>query len=149
MCSMIIQFKREEQNMCGHRGLMNNSEQQTFSILVPRNLRLFYDRLILPLQKSANNQFAGFNQNGVNGSGGVVINGHKNSVEFNFEKTIMAYHNLNRFFGAFIDHALKDLDYTIQEKNILETVLDCELQSFITESESLMNYSIFDINLGF
>lgn len=146
MCSMIIQFKREEQNMCGHRGLMNNSEQQTFSILVPRNLRLFYDRLILPLQKSANNQFAGYNHNGGNG-GGVIINGHKNSVEFNFEKTIMAYHNLNRFFGAFIDHALKDFDYTIQEKNILESVLDCELQSFITESEFLIKYFILHFDL--
>ena len=39
MCSMIIQFRREEENMCGHRGLMPGSEQQTYCFLAPKNLR--------------------------------------------------------------------------------------------------------------
>lgn len=39
MCSMIMQLRREEDNVCGRRGLLLNSEQQTYSILVPKNLR--------------------------------------------------------------------------------------------------------------
>lgn len=39
MCSMILQLKREEDNVCGHRGLLPSSEQQTYSFLAPKNLR--------------------------------------------------------------------------------------------------------------
>lgn len=41
MLSMILQFKREEENLCGHRGLIVGNEHQTFSILAPKNLRTF------------------------------------------------------------------------------------------------------------
>ncbi|KAJ6624104.1 Meckelin, partial [Pseudolycoriella hygida] len=38
MCSMILQLKREEDNICGHRGLLPSSEQQTYSFQAPKNL---------------------------------------------------------------------------------------------------------------
>lgn len=90
MCSMIIQFRREEENMCGHRGLMPGSEQQTYSVVAPGNLRVFYDKLIMTLQRP--------NQ--------ILKQNHfdNKTNEMNFERTIMAYYNINRFFGAFIDH---------------------------------------------
>uniref|UniRef100_A0A1B0CTN3 Putative meckelin n=1 Tax=Lutzomyia longipalpis TaxID=7200 RepID=A0A1B0CTN3_LUTLO len=47
ICSMILQFRQEER---GQRGLTPGSELQTYSLLAPKNLRIFYDRLILPLQ---------------------------------------------------------------------------------------------------
>lgn len=39
MCSMLQQLRRESENMCGHRGLLPNSEHQTFCILAPLQLR--------------------------------------------------------------------------------------------------------------
>lgn len=91
MLSMIMQFKREEENLCGHRGLLAGSEQQTYTILAPRNLRNFYEKLIMPLH---NNKHTNYHHH------------HDNTKKFenNFEKIILTYHNINRFFGAFIDH---------------------------------------------
>lgn len=39
MCSMLQQLRRESENMCGHRGLLPNSEHQTFCFLAPLQLR--------------------------------------------------------------------------------------------------------------
>lgn len=108
--------------MCGHRGLMPGSEQQTYAFLAPGNLRIFYDKLISSLQKPTN-------------SGPQKH--YDKSFDSNFEKTLLAYHNINRFFGAFIDHALKDLDYIIREKNIFERLLDCEFENSFSESKDL------------
>ncbi|EDS39735.1 conserved hypothetical protein [Culex quinquefasciatus] len=131
MCSMILQFKREEDNLCGNRGLLPGSEQQTYSILVPKNLRAFYDKLIAPLRNSNFGPHQHLNQTHLVGSAKLSNSG------FNFEKTILTYYNVNRFFAAFVDHALKDLDYIIQERSILENVLDCEFQSYVTDNKGV------------
>ena len=113
MCSMILQLRREEDNMCGYRGLLLNSEQQTFSFIVPKNLRyplnyasplknnnmdffrILYDKLIAPIQDTNN----------------LRPENHKKDIDFdtkiyenNLEKIASAYFNLNRFLCAFIDH---------------------------------------------
>lgn len=124
MCSMIIQFKREENNMCGHRGLMTGSEQQTYSLLTPSNLRIFYKKLMMSLQKpNSNGPKSHYDQLSMKSS------------EVNFEKTVFAYYNINRFFGAFIDHALKDLDYIIKEQTIIEWILDFEFDVNVSETK--------------
>lgn len=89
--NMILQFKREEENLCGHRGLLPSSDQQTYTILAPRNLRTFYEKLISPIQNKSNHYHQQFNH-------------HSMKFEQIFEKTILTYHNINRFFAAFIDH---------------------------------------------
>ena len=84
-----------------------------------------------------------------------VLLSNKNS-ESNFERTILAYHNINRFLGAFIDHvkiyviiimllliynkfqALNDLDYIVKERSIIETVFDCELTNNLTDSKAII-----------
>ncbi|XP_039432530.1 meckelin isoform X2 [Culex pipiens pallens] len=141
MCSMILQFKREEDNLCGNRGLLPGSEQQTYSILVPKNLRAFYDKLIAPLRNSNFGPHQHLNQTHLVGSAKLsnsgVISGPGGHFEFNFEKTILTYYNVNRFFAAFVDHALKDLDYIIQERSILENVLNCEFQSYVTDNKGV------------
>lgn len=88
--------------MCGQRGLFPGSDQQTYSILAPKNLRLFYDRLVTPLQKP---QQHWLNSNTANYSNGFDSgSGKQTNDRMTFEKTIMTYQNINRFFGAFIDH---------------------------------------------
>ncbi|XP_053690922.1 meckelin [Sabethes cyaneus] len=142
MCSMILQFKREEDNLCGNRGLLPGSEQQTYSILVPKNLRTFYDKLIAPLKNPASfGPHQHLNQTHLIGSAKLsnsgVISGPGGHIEYNFERTILTYYNVNRFFAAFIDHALKELDYIIQERTILENIVNCEFQSYVTENKGV------------
>lgn len=102
MCSMMMQLRREQSNVCGHRGLLLSSDQQTYSFLVPRNVRIVYDKLIASLQQS------GVDSTAKRGSG----------LEFKFvdqhlERTAFAYHNINRFLGAFIDHVNSEFQHYI------------------------------------
>lgn len=39
MCTMVQQLRRESENMCGHRGLLPNSEHQTFCFYAPIQFR--------------------------------------------------------------------------------------------------------------
>lgn len=111
MCSMMLQLRREENNLCGRRGLMLSSEQQTYSFLVPRKVRLvlsihltgkiliyfivdfriLYDKLIASLhdttRDATSSTHTGFQE--------------KNQL---LDKTASAYYNINRFLSAFIDH---------------------------------------------
>lgn len=82
--NMMLQFRREEENLCGHRGLLSGSDQQTYTILAPKNLRSFYEKLINPLKIRS-----------------------RQSFDQGFEKMFLTYHNINRFFAAFIDHVRK------------------------------------------
>lgn len=79
--NMILQFRREEENLCGHRGLLPGGDQQTYTILAPKNLRSFYEKLINPMTIKS-----------------------RQSFDQGFEKMFLTYHNINRFFAAFIDH---------------------------------------------
>lgn len=97
MCSMILQFRREEENMCGHRGLLPGSEQQTYTILAPRNLRLMYERLINQAKKTSN--ISAISHHGADG----FLNGAA-TLEYTSDKILASYFNINRFFSAFIDH---------------------------------------------
>lgn len=97
--NMILQFKREEENLCGHRGLLPGGDQQTYTILAPKNLRLFYEKLINPItgKTSYNHQ--------------QPFNNHSLKLDHNFEKMILTYHNINRFFAAFIDHVSLQIEW--------------------------------------
>lgn len=103
MCSMILQFKREEDNMCGNRGLLLGSENQTYRVLAPKNLRVLYDRLVLPILKPTY-----FNGNTTaNGQQPHITDldySKKLNDRYQFERTLNTYQSINRFFMAFIDH---------------------------------------------
>lgn len=96
MCSMILQFRREEENMCGHRGLLPGSEQQTYTILAPRNLRLMYEKLINQAKKTSTVSVMSHHGDG-------YLNGGA-ALEYSSDKILASYFNINRFFSAFIDH---------------------------------------------
>lgn len=103
VCSMIVQLKREEDNLCGHRGLLPGSENQTFRMLAPKNLRIFYDRLVLPIQKPV--FFLG-NGQASKGNGQAQRNG--NGMDY---ANKMTYQSINRFFMAFIDHVSEKMRF--------------------------------------
>jgi meckelin len=49
MHTMIDQLHREEEDLCGRRGLVPSTDQQTFLISVPRTFRQIYNRVLEPL----------------------------------------------------------------------------------------------------
>ncbi|XP_002054171.3 meckelin [Drosophila virilis] len=127
MSSMILQLQRETQNMCGRRGLLIDSDKQAYIILPPRNLRIYLDRLLLPFQRSRN------------GSMSQTLLYQKDlpisSIDGQVERTSIAYASINRFFCAFIDHAIKDMDYIIKERTLLEKLFNCEIENYLTENK--------------
>ncbi|KAH8409753.1 hypothetical protein KR222_004021 [Zaprionus bogoriensis] len=127
MSSMILQLQREAQNMCGRRGLLMDSDKQAYIILPPRNLRIYLERLLLPFQRSRN------------GSMSQTLLYQKDlqisSIDGQVERTSIAYASVNRFFCAFIDHAIKDMDYIIKEKSFMENLFNCEIDNYLTENK--------------
>ncbi|XP_017140775.1 meckelin [Drosophila miranda] len=125
MSSMILQLQKT-QNMSGRRGLLMDSDKQAYIILPPRNLHIYLERLLLPFQRS------------VTGSLSQTLLYQKDiipSIDGQIERTSIAYASVNRFFCAFIDHAIKDMDYIIKEKSVVEKLFNCEIDNYITENK--------------
>uniref|UniRef100_A0A674DXJ7 Transmembrane protein 67 n=1 Tax=Salmo trutta TaxID=8032 RepID=A0A674DXJ7_SALTR len=51
MEEMNINLKREAESLCGQRGLLPNTDTQTFQISITSRLRLQYDRILEPLSR--------------------------------------------------------------------------------------------------
>ncbi|ALC45311.1 CG15923 [Drosophila busckii] len=125
MSSMILQLQREGQNMCGRRGLLMDSDKQAYIILPPRNLHIYLERLLLPLQRSRHGSL----------SQTLLYQKDIPSIDGQVERTSIAYASVNRFFCAFIDHAIKDMDYIIKEKSLVEKLCNCEIDNYLTENK--------------
>ncbi|XP_064610907.1 meckelin-like [Liolophura sinensis] len=118
MRDMHEMLKREEDDLCGKRGLLPNTEQQTFEMLLPPRLRYKYNQVYLPLALEKDMQTpAGKAERGQGGS--RIAGTHT-------EKLIQAYATVNKFLSAFIDHSLRDVDYIIKDKTLIEGILDTE-----------------------
>ncbi|XP_055907952.1 meckelin isoform X2 [Eupeodes corollae] len=126
MSSMIFQLQRESQNMCGKRGLLSDSDFQTYIVLPPLNLRKHIEQL-LPLKQRTDNLSQSYFQKDVGFS--------NRNMEGVSERSTTSYNRVNKFFCAFIDHAIKDMDYIIKEKTFIEHLLRCEFESFVAEQK--------------
>ncbi|XP_078254537.1 meckelin [Rhinoraja longicauda] len=109
MEEMNLNLKREAENLCGQRGLVPNTETETFQIFITSKVREQYDKIREPL-------------NWIRSPGHLV-----NSAEDVVEQRMKAYNTTNRFLGSFIDHALRDMDYIVQDKLLLERIIGMEL----------------------
>ncbi|XP_017308711.1 meckelin [Ictalurus punctatus] len=108
MDEMNSNLKREAENLCGQRGLIPNSDIQTFQISITSRLRAQYDRIFEPLSR----------RNGPS----RLIDASANP----FEQNTKAYHTMNRFLASFIDHAHRDMDYIVKDKLFFERVIGME-----------------------
>lgn len=52
MQTMLNQLQREEDDLVGHRGLLPATEQQTFQMMIPSQLRACYRKVMAPLTLS-------------------------------------------------------------------------------------------------
>ncbi|XP_032876296.1 meckelin [Amblyraja radiata] len=116
MEEMNLNLKREAENLCGQRGLVPNTEIETFQIFITSKLREQYDKIREPL-------------NWIRSPGHLV-----NNAEDAVEQRMKAYNTTNRFLGSFIDHALRDMDYIVQDKLLLERIMGMELHEPIDKT---------------
>lgn len=113
MHSFYEQLKREEEDLCGHRGLEPSSECQIFEVAITHKFREQYDTILRPVHG-----FVGMRR--------PSNRGRMASAEM--EQSFKAHETMKRFFGMFLQHALKDLNYIVKEKLFLESLLDLEFQ---------------------
>lgn len=102
--------------MCSQRGLVPNTDGQTFEIAVSNQMRQHYDRIHETLIRK-------------NGPARLL-----SSSENTFEQSIKAYHMMNKFLGSFIDHIHKEMDYFIKDKLLLERILGMEFMEPMEKS---------------
>ncbi|KAK7114529.1 meckelin-like [Littorina saxatilis] len=113
---MAEMMKREEEDLCGKRGLVPDTEEQTFMMSLPKRLRVKYEQVYLP----AALENAGAVSRMEQGKSGSRLAGSAK------EKSIEAYNMINKFLCSFIDHSLRDVDYVVKDKTLLESVMDTE-----------------------
>ncbi|CAF1664968.1 unnamed protein product, partial [Didymodactylos carnosus] len=79
----------------------------------------------------------------------IAARQNKKGNEHESEIIMSSYQNLNDFLGAFIDHSLTNLDYTIRERLLMERLLNYEFQSqygdnlFYSDNDRNFERSIF------
>ncbi|OQR78564.1 meckelin-like [Tropilaelaps mercedesae] len=96
---ILEQLRKEENDLCAHRGLIPDTDEQTFRISLLVQLKSQYKRLLDGAQ----------------------------APPHNIEQVAGAHKAINRFLVAFLQHAVKDLDYVVKDAMAIETFLDVEL----------------------
>ncbi|XP_019747671.1 meckelin-like isoform X2 [Hippocampus comes] len=109
MEEMNSNLRREAESLCGQRGLLPNTDMQTFQVALSTRLRSHYDRIRDSFTKrhgpSRLMDAASFNQS---------------------DQNIRAYQTMNHFLGSVIDHAHPDMDYIVRDKLALERIMGME-----------------------
>ncbi|XP_074056271.1 meckelin [Macrotis lagotis] len=116
MEEMNVNLKRESENLCSQRGLLPNTDGQTFQISISNKMRQHYDRIHETLTRK-------------NGPARLL-----SSSETTFEQSVKAYHAMNKFLGSFIDHVHKEMDYFVKDKLLLERILGMEFMEPVEKS---------------
>ncbi|XP_026172550.1 meckelin isoform X2 [Mastacembelus armatus] len=121
MEEMNSNLKREGESLCGQRGLLPNTEIQSFQVSLTNHLRSQYDRIRESLSKA-----------------NIPSRLMDTSMPTGFEQKIRLYHTMNHFLGSVIDHAHPDMDYIVKDKLMFERVIGME---FLEASEKSIFYN--------
>ncbi|KAG8176834.1 hypothetical protein JTE90_001973 [Oedothorax gibbosus] len=106
-------LRKEEEDLCGRRGLLPDTDQQTFQILLPPGVHDQFLRLLVPL--TSYSQAADRMQ----GVGGRL-------AKVDIDRVANTHYMLNKFLSSFIDHSFKDLDYVVKDRVLMEYLFDVE-----------------------
>uniref|UniRef100_A0A3P9ICP5 Transmembrane protein 67 n=1 Tax=Oryzias latipes TaxID=8090 RepID=A0A3P9ICP5_ORYLA len=117
MEEMNNNLKRERESLCGQRGLLSNTDIQTFQVSFTNRLRLQYDRIQDSLSRR-------------NRPSRLIDASAANLSELQFK----AYNTMNHFLASVIDHAHPDMDYIVKDKLTLERVIGMEFLEPIDKS---------------
>ncbi|XP_041649533.1 meckelin [Cheilinus undulatus] len=116
MEEMNNNLRREMESLCGKRGLLPNTDTQTFQVALTSRLRSHYDRIREPLR---GNLFPGLHRNGPSRlMDASSANG--------FEVQAKSYNSMNHFLGAFINNAYPDMEFIVKDKLMFERVIGME-----------------------
>ncbi|XP_030605522.1 meckelin isoform X2 [Archocentrus centrarchus] len=121
MEEMNNNLKREAESLCGQRGLLPNTEVQTFQVSLTHSLRSRYDNIQESIRKR-------------NRPSRLTDASLPSSLEPHFR----AYRNMNHFLGSVIDHAYPDMDYLVKDKLMFESVIGME---FLEPTEKSIFYN--------
>ncbi|XP_030799328.1 meckelin isoform X3 [Camarhynchus parvulus] len=116
MEEMNMNLKREAENLCSQRGLLPNTDGQTFQISISRKMRLNYDWIHETLTRKR--------------GPARLLDSSANT----FEQSTRAYNAMNKFLSSFIDHVHKEMDYIVKDKLLLERILGMEFMEPIEKS---------------
>lgn len=116
MEEMNMNLKREAENLCSQRGLVPNTDGQTFQVAISGQVRQHYERIHETLTRQ-------------HGPARLL-----SSPASTFEQSVKAYHAMNKFLGSFIDHVHKEMDYFIKDKLLLERILGMEFMEPMEKS---------------
>ena len=104
-------LKREEDDLCSKRGLVPNTDQQTFEMTLPIAMFDQYSRL---------RSFSGsYQQSHLKNVPGIAGQSDR-------QKIAPTYVMVSKFLAGFIEHASREFEYTVKDKTILEAILDAE-----------------------
>ncbi|XP_014480007.1 PREDICTED: meckelin [Dinoponera quadriceps] len=105
--TLISDLKKEEDNLCAHRGLVPGTTEQTFIISLTHSFKSLYDELL----KQRNNENAGpFRGNDSPSKSWKQLNEMRSKVR--------------TFLIQFLDHCSESEDYIIKEQHVLEKLCD-------------------------
>ncbi|XP_054637503.1 meckelin-like isoform X1 [Dunckerocampus dactyliophorus] len=109
MEEMNNNLRREAESMCGQRGLLPNTDIQTFQVALSTRLRSHYDRIRESFTRR-------------HGPSRLMDASSANQMDQN----IRAYHTMNHFLGSVIEHAHPDMDYYVRDKLTFERIMGME-----------------------
>lgn len=133
MLEMYELLEREENDLCSKRGLLPNSDHQTFEMSLPAAIHEQYQRV--------RSNLSGFGK-----LSDRMRSLSAQSSRVDTEKLIPTYLMINRFLTGFIEHNFKDVDYIVREKSTLEYILDVE---FVDSRDKGFFYSGIQIESNF
>ncbi|KAM3614430.1 uncharacterized protein V6R79_014172 [Siganus canaliculatus] len=126
MEEMNSNLKRESESLCGQRGLLPNTDLQTFQMSLTNRMRIQYERIREPLSRRG-------------GPSRLMDANFANQ----FEQNVRAYHTMNHFLGSIIDHAHSDLDYIVKDKLMFERIIGME---FLEPTDKSIFYNGNDLS---
>ncbi|UXI19133.1 GTP-binding protein 5 [Sarcoptes scabiei] len=115
MLEMYRLLDIEESDLCSQRGLLPNSDQQTFEIYLPSNIHNDLQGYRFKItEQSRHQQSISFSYD------------QKNIDKFNLVST---YNSINNYLMDFIAHSSSAADYIVEERSSMEYIFDFESSS--------------------
>ncbi|XP_011696383.1 PREDICTED: meckelin [Wasmannia auropunctata] len=105
--TLINDLRKEEDDLCAHRGLVPGTIDQTFILSLTESFRSLYDELM----RQKNN-------------GGVGIFKGGDTPSRNWKQLFETKSKVRLFLMQFLDHCSENEDYIIKEQHILEKLCD-------------------------
>ncbi|KAL0110854.1 hypothetical protein PUN28_014061 [Cardiocondyla obscurior] len=109
--TLINDLKKEEDNLCAHRGLVPGTTDQTFILSLTQSFKSLYDELTK--QKS---------------NGNIGIFKGSDAASKNWKQLFETKAKIRLFLMQFLDHCSEHEDYIIKERHMLEKLWDVSFE---------------------